>query len=106
MHLGAAEGLVVGLLAGGHLHQRRPGEEHLGTFLDHHHVVAHPRDVRAAGGGIAENEGDGRYAGRVHAWVDGERLVPEARADQRRSGRQRTAERCAAGVVEVYRQLT
>ena len=46
MHLGAAERLVVGLLAGGHLHQRRAAEEHLGLLLDHHGVVAHARARR------------------------------------------------------------
>ena len=64
VHLGAAERLVVGLLAGGHLHQRRAGQEHLGAFLDHHHVVAHAGDVGAAGGGVAEHQRDGGDAGR------------------------------------------
>ena len=50
MHLRTAERLVVGLLAGRHLDQRRAAEEHLGLLLDHHHVVAHPGHVRAAGG--------------------------------------------------------
>ena len=60
VHLGAAERLVVGLLAGRHLHQRRPGEEHLGPVLDHHDVVGHARQVGAAGGRVAEHEGDRR----------------------------------------------
>ena len=64
MHLGAAERLVVGLLAGGHLHQRRPGEEHLRAFLDHHDVVGHAGDVGAARGGVAEHQRDGRDARR------------------------------------------
>ena len=64
VHLGAAERLVVGLLAGGHLHQRRAGEEHLGPLLDHHDVVAHAGQVRAAGGRVAEDERDRRDAGR------------------------------------------
>ena len=46
MHLGAAERLVVGLLAGRHLHQRRAAEEHLGLLLDHHRVVGHARARR------------------------------------------------------------
>ena len=64
VHLGAAERLVVGLLAGGHLHQRRPGQEHLGAFLDHHDVVGHAGDVGTAGGGVAEHQRDGRDARR------------------------------------------
>ncbi len=58
MHLGPAERLVVGLLAGRHLDQRRAGEEHLGPLLDHDHVVAHAGDVGTAGGGVAEHDGD------------------------------------------------
>ena len=64
VHLGAAERLVVGLLAGGHLHQRRAGEEHLRALLDHHDVVGHAGDVGAAGGGVAEHQRDGRDARR------------------------------------------
>ena len=60
VHLGAAERLVVGLLAGRHLHQRRAAEEHLGLLLDHHRVVAHAGHVGAAGGGVAEHQRDGR----------------------------------------------
>src|SRR4051812_3470282 len=41
VHLGAAEGLVVALLAGGHLDEGRAAEEHLGPLLDHDHVVGH-----------------------------------------------------------------
>jgi hypothetical protein len=48
VHLGAAELLVVALLAGRHLHQRRSGQVDLRLLLHHHHVVAHPRDVGAA----------------------------------------------------------
>ena len=60
----AAERLVVGLLAGGHLHQRRPAEEHLGPVLDEDRVVGHARDVRAAGGRVAEDHRDRRDPGR------------------------------------------
>ncbi len=59
MHLGAAQLLVGGLLAGGHLHQGWATQEHLGPFLHHHRVVAHAGHVRPAGGGVAEHEGDG-----------------------------------------------
>ena len=64
VHLGAAERLVVALLAGRHLHERWPAEEHLRALLDHHDVVAHARHVRAAGGRVAEHDGDGRNARR------------------------------------------
>ena len=63
VHLGAAERLVVGVLAGRHLHQRRAAEEDLRPLPHHHHVVAHPGHVRAAGGGVAEDQRDGRDAG-------------------------------------------
>ena len=64
MHLGTTERLVVGLLAGGHLHQRRTAEEDLGLPLDHHGVVAHPRHVGTPRGGVAEDQRDGRDLGR------------------------------------------
>ncbi len=59
VHLGAPQFLIGGLFAGGHLDQRRPTEEHLGTLLDHHRVVAHRRHIRSAGGGVAEDDGEG-----------------------------------------------
>ena len=62
MHLGAAELLVVGVLAGRHLHERRAGEVDLRLLLDHDDVVAHAGDVRAAGGRAAEHEADRRDA--------------------------------------------
>ena len=62
VHLGAAERLVVALLAGRHLHQRRTAEEDLRALLDHHDVVAHARHVRAAGRRVAEHDGDRRDA--------------------------------------------
>ena len=63
MHFGTAEGFVVGVLTGGHLHQRRSGEEYLGAFLDHDHVVGHAGNVGTARGGVAEHEGDGGNSG-------------------------------------------
>ena len=63
VHFGAAERFVVGLLAGGHLHEWRPGQEHLRTFLDHHHVIGHPGNVGTPRGGVAEHQRDGRDAG-------------------------------------------
>ncbi|SKY55847.1 Uncharacterised protein [Mycobacteroides abscessus subsp. abscessus] len=60
MHLSATEGLVVAFLAGGHLHQRRSAEEHLGTAVDHHDVIAHARDVCPAGRGVSEDQRDRR----------------------------------------------
>ena len=59
VHRGAAELLVVGHLAGGHLDQGRAAEEHLGPPVDEHRVVAHRGHVRAAGGGVAEDQRDG-----------------------------------------------
>ena len=67
MHLGATECLVVGFLAGGHLHQWGSGEEHLGSFLDHHDVIGHARHVCAPGGGVAEYQRDGGDARRGQA---------------------------------------
>ena len=64
VHLGAAERLVVGLLTGGHLHQRRAGQEHLRALLDHHDVIGHSGNVSATGGGVAEHQGDGGDPGR------------------------------------------
>ena len=59
VHGGPAQLLVGRLLAGGHLHQRRPAQEDLGPLLDHHDVVAHARDVGPAGRGVAEDQGHG-----------------------------------------------
>ncbi len=64
MHFGAAERFVVGLLTGGHLHQRGTGQEHLRAFFDHHHVIGHAGYVGSAGGGVAEDQGDGGDPGR------------------------------------------
>ncbi len=60
MHVGAAERLVIGDLARGHLDQRRTAEEHLGTVAHHHDVVAHARDVRTSRGRVAEDQGQCR----------------------------------------------
>ena len=60
VHLRAAELLGVGVLAGRHLHQRRPTEEHARAVADEHGVVAQPGHVRAAGGGAAEHERERR----------------------------------------------
>ena len=68
VHLGAAERLVVGLLAGRHLHQRRPAEEHLGLLArPSRRGRDMPGHVRAAGGGVAEHQRDRRDAGRATA---------------------------------------
>ena len=75
VHLGAAEALVVALLAGGHLHERRAAEEHLRALLDHHDVVAHARHVGAAGGRVAEHEGDRRDRRAGQAGEVAERLA-------------------------------
>ncbi len=64
VHVRPAERLVVGVLAGGHLDQRRAAEEDLGLLVDEHRVVAHAGDVGAARGRVAEDQGDGRDARR------------------------------------------
>ena len=74
VHVGAAEALVVALLAGRHLDQRRAAEEHLRALVDHHHVVAHAGDVGAAGRRVAEHEGDRRDAHRRQPGEVAERL--------------------------------
>ena len=66
MHGGATQLLVGRLLAGRHLDQRGPAEEHLGALLDHDDVVAHAGDVGAAGGGVAEDKcHSGKRGGRL-----------------------------------------
>ena len=98
VHLGAAERLVVGLLARRHLQQRRPGEEHLGPLLDHHDVVGHAGQVGAARGGVAEHEGDRRDAVRRRPGEVAER--PPAGDEDVLLGRQVGA----AGLDEVDRR--
>ena len=56
VHASAPELLLVGLLADGHLHQRRPAQEDPGPVLDHDRVVAHARQVGAAGGRGPEDD--------------------------------------------------
>ncbi len=75
VHLRAPERLVVGLLTGGHLHQRRAAEEHLRLSLDHHGVVAHARHVGAAGRGVAEDQRDRRDLRRTRAGDVAEQLA-------------------------------
>src|SRR5439155_19466994 len=60
MPLRAAELLVVALLAGRHLDQRRSAEEDLRALLDHDDVVAHAGDIGAPGRRVAEDQRDGR----------------------------------------------
>ena len=59
---GAAEGLIVGFLAGGHLDQGRPGQEDLGLVGHHDVVVGKPRLVGAARGGRPEHHAHRGYA--------------------------------------------
>jgi hypothetical protein len=63
VHVGAAELLLLRVLAGGHLHERRAAEEHLGAFADEDRVVGHAGDVRAAGRRGPEDHRDGGDAG-------------------------------------------
>src|SRR5699024_80380 len=58
VRVGPAERLLVGELPGVGLDQGRAGEEHLGSVLDHHHVVAHAGNVGTAGGRVAVDHGD------------------------------------------------
>lgn len=75
MHLGPAQLLVAGLLAGRHLDQRRPAEEDLGVVPDHHRVVAHPGHVGAAGGRVAEDDRERRDPRRGEAGQIAEHLA-------------------------------
>ena len=79
VHLGAAEALVVALLARRHLDQRRSAEEHLRALVDHHDVVAHPGHVRPAGGRVPEHEGDRRHS---HGRQLGEVVEPLTAGDE------------------------
>ena len=60
VHFRATQFLVLGLLTGGHLHERGAGEINLRLLFDHHDVVAHAGHVRAAGGRASEDQADGR----------------------------------------------
>lgn len=64
MHLRATELFFVGVLVDGHLHQGRTTEIDLGGLLLQHHVVAHSRYVRAAGGRRSEDHRHRRDARR------------------------------------------
>jgi acetyl-CoA acetyltransferase len=63
VHGCTAQFLVGGDLAGRHLHEGRAAQEHLALLVKHHRVVAHARDVGAAGRRVAEDQGD---AGDAH----------------------------------------
>jgi len=79
VHVGAAERLVVGVLAGGHLDQRRPAEKDLGLLVHQHRVIAHAGYVGAARGRVAEDQGDSRDARRRQL---GEVVEDLARGDE------------------------
>ena len=66
MDLGAAELLGRHVLAGRGLHQRRAAEEDRAGPADDHRLVAHRRDVRAAGRARAHHQRDLRDPGRRH----------------------------------------
>ena len=65
MHGRAAQFLGGDLLADGRLHQRRAGEEQPAAF-GHQHVIAHHRQVAAAGHALAHDGRDLRNAHRRH----------------------------------------
>ncbi len=75
VHLGAAERLVVRLLAGRHLDQRRAAEEHLGLLAHHHGVVGHAGDVGPARGRVAEDQRHRGHLGRRRAGDVAEELA-------------------------------
>ena len=64
VHLGAAQRLLLRLLPGRHLDQRRAAEEDQPLLADHHREVGHAGLVGAAGGRAAGDEGDARDPGR------------------------------------------
>ena len=72
VHLGAAQLLVGGDLAGGGLQERRAGEEDLGAVLDHDDVVGEARVIGAARRRGAVHDGDMRDAHGRHARHVGE----------------------------------
>ena len=67
VHLGPAQVLVRGDLAGRRLEQRRPGQESLGAAAYHDHVIRQSRQVGAARGGGAVHHRDHRQSGRRQA---------------------------------------
>ena len=79
MELRAAERLVVALLAGRHLHQRRPGQEDLRALLDHDHVVGEAGLVGPARGRRSEHHAHGGDAelGKLDHLVEGPAALRE-----------------------------
>ena len=67
VHVGAAQLLGRHVLAGGGLHERRAAQEDGAGAVDDHALVAHGRDVGAAGGGGAHHDGDLGDAAGGHA---------------------------------------
>ena len=76
MQIAAAEFLGADRLAGRRLDQRRPGEKDRPLLLDDDRLVGHRRNIGAAGGAGAHDDGDLRDPGRRHA-----RLVVEDAAE-------------------------
>ena len=76
MEVAAAQFLGADLLARRGLHQRRAGEEDRALVADDHALVAHRRDIGAAGGAAAHHAGDLGDALRAHL-----RLVEEDAAE-------------------------
>ena len=86
------------LLAGRGLHERRPAQEDRAGALDDDGLVAHRRDIRAAGRAAAHDQRDLRDAGGRHAGlvVEDPAEVLAVREDLGLEGQER-----AAGVDEV-----
>ena len=66
MHVAAAKALGIDFLAGGGLHQRRTAEEDRPLPLDDDGLIAHGRNVGAAGGAGPHHHRDLRDAPRRH----------------------------------------
>ena len=98
MHVAPAELLGRDLLARRGLHERRAAEEDRPLVAHDDGLVAHRRDVRAAGGARPHDRGDLRDAGRRHR-----RLVEEDPAEVLAVGEDLVLQRQvrAAGVDEV-----
>ena len=75
MHFCAAKLLRVGLLAGRHLHERRPSQEDMRTATHEHRVVTEPRYVGSSRRGAPKDERDCRNIQRRQP-----RQVPEHRS--------------------------
>ena len=106
MHLCATQFFVGGNFPGGGLQQGRAGQEHLGPFANHYHVIRQARLIGATSGSVAVHHGNlwnacggqaclvGKGAGAIHEHFCGVVQVGPARfhqADHRQFVFQRNA---------------